>query len=103
MNLNFLMTWAALHPVFHVSLLKKCVGDPTSILPWESLDIKDSLSYEEVPIEILDRQVWRLRDKEIASMKVFWRNQLVEGGTLEAEANKISHYPHLFPFVPTLV
>ena len=24
---------AVVHPVFHISLLKKCMGDPTSIVP----------------------------------------------------------------------
>ncbi|WMV58122.1 hypothetical protein MTR67_051507 [Solanum verrucosum] len=37
---------ASVHPVFHVSLLKKCgVGDPMFVLPLESLDIKDSLIF----------------------------------------------------------
>ncbi|WMV46439.1 hypothetical protein MTR67_039824 [Solanum verrucosum] len=63
---------AAMHPVFHVSLLKKCMGDPTSVVPLESMAVKDSLSYEDVPVEILDRQVRRLRSKEIASVKVSW-------------------------------
>ncbi|WMV37342.1 hypothetical protein MTR67_030727 [Solanum verrucosum] len=46
---------AAVHPVFHISLLKKCVGDPTSIMPLETVAVKDSLSYEDVPVEILHR------------------------------------------------
>ena len=48
---------AAGHPVFHISLLKKCVGDPAFIVPLESVAVKDSHSYEDVPVEILDRQV----------------------------------------------
>ena len=47
---------AAVHSVFHISLLKKCVGDPAFVLPLESVALKDSLSYEDVPVEILDRQ-----------------------------------------------
>ena len=70
--------------VFHISLLKKCVGDPTSILPLESVAVKGSLSYEDVPVEILDRQVRRLRNKEVTSIKVLWRSQSVEGSTWEA-------------------
>ena len=46
---------AALHPVFHISLLKKLVSDPISIVPLESVAVKDSLYYEEVPIDILER------------------------------------------------
>ncbi|WMV30054.1 hypothetical protein MTR67_023439 [Solanum verrucosum] len=69
------------HPVFHISLLKKCVGDATSIVPLESVDVKDSLTYEEVPIEIFDRHVRRLRNKKVASVKVLWRSQSAEGAT----------------------
>ncbi|WMV55642.1 hypothetical protein MTR67_049027 [Solanum verrucosum] len=51
---------AAVHPVFLISLLKKCLGHPASI-------------------------VRRLRNKEVASIKVLWRSQSVEGATWEAE------------------
>ncbi|WMV38246.1 hypothetical protein MTR67_031631 [Solanum verrucosum] len=47
----------AVHPVFHVSILKKCMGDPSLIIPTEDIGIKDSLSYQEIPVQILDRQV----------------------------------------------
>ncbi|WMV55123.1 hypothetical protein MTR67_048508 [Solanum verrucosum] len=89
------------HPVFHVSLLKKCVGDPTSIVPLEGLGVKKNLSYEEVPVEILDRQVKKLRNKEVVSIKILWRNQLVEGTTREVGADMISRYPHLFSSILT--
>ncbi|XP_069145886.1 uncharacterized protein [Solanum lycopersicum] len=46
-----------IHPVFHVSMLKKCLGDPASILPVEVLGVDEDLSYKEVPVEILERQV----------------------------------------------
>ena len=37
------------------SLLKKCVGDLASVVPLESVAVKHSLSYEDVPVEIFDR------------------------------------------------
>ena len=36
---------ASVHLVFHVSMLKKCTGDPKSILPIEGLCIQENLSY----------------------------------------------------------
>ena len=62
---------AAVHSVFHISLLKKCVGDPAFIVPLESVVVKDSLSYEDVPVEIFDRQVIRLRNKEVSLVMIF--------------------------------
>ena len=68
---------AAVHPVFHISLLKKCVGDPVSIVPLESMVVKDNLYFEDVPVEIPNHQARRLMNKEIASVKVLWRSQLL--------------------------
>ncbi|WMV25537.1 hypothetical protein MTR67_018922 [Solanum verrucosum] len=89
---------AAVHPVFHVSMLKKCMGDHSLIIPMENIGIKDNLSYEEIPVEILDRQVRKLRTKEVVSVKVLWRNQFIEEATREAEEDMKKRYSHLFPF-----
>ena len=59
--------------------------------------VKYSLSYENVPVEILDRQVRRLRNKEVASVKVLWRSQSVKGATWEVEAAMKAKYHFLFP------
>ena len=58
------------HPVFHVSMLKKSIGDSVVIDPSESSGIQDSLSHEEIPIAIFDFQVRRLRNKEVPLVKV---------------------------------
>ena len=58
------------HPVFHVSMIKKCIGNPESILPMEGQGVQKNLSYEEVPVKILDCQVKRLRIKDVVSVKV---------------------------------
>ncbi|WMV46488.1 hypothetical protein MTR67_039873 [Solanum verrucosum] len=72
---------ASVYPFFHISLLKKCLGDPTYIVPLESVAMKDILTNEDELVEILDRHVRRLRNKEVASVKVLWRSQPVEGAT----------------------
>ncbi|XP_019241023.1 PREDICTED: uncharacterized protein LOC109221008 [Nicotiana attenuata] len=84
------------HPVFHVSMLKTVVGDPSLIVPVETVEVNEELTYEEIPVAILDRQVRKLRNKEITSMKVLWRNQQVEEATWEAEEEMKKKYPHLF-------
>ena len=56
-ELRFPSELASINLVFHVSMLNKCIGDPKTILPNKGLGVKDKLSYEEIPIQILDRQV----------------------------------------------
>ncbi|WMV18737.1 hypothetical protein MTR67_012122 [Solanum verrucosum] len=87
---------ATVHPVFHISMLKKVMGDPSLIIPTEDIGIKDSLSFEDIPVQILDRQVHKLRIKEVASVKVLWRNQFVEEATWKAEKDMKKRYTHIF-------
>ena len=64
---------AVVHLTFYISILKKCMGDPSLIIPTEDIRIKDSLSYEEIPVHILDFQVCKFRTKEVSYIKVLWR------------------------------
>ena len=67
-----------MHPIFHISLLKNCVGDPTSVVPLVSVAVKETLSYEDVPVEILDRRVRMLRNKKVASVLVLLRSRFIK-------------------------
>ncbi|EOY26421.1 DNA/RNA polymerases superfamily protein [Theobroma cacao] len=58
--------------------------------------LQDDLSYEEQPVAILDRQVKKLRSKDVASVKVLWRNHTSEEVTWEAEDEMRTKHPHLF-------
>ena len=69
-ELNLPSELALIYPVFHVSMLKKCIGDPESIFPIEGLGVEDNLSYQEVLVQILDRQVEKYRNKEVVSVGV---------------------------------
>ena len=84
------------HPVFHVYMLKKVVGDPSTIVPIEAIEVNEELSYEEILVAILDRQVRKLRNKEVASVKVLWKSQQIEEAMWEAESEMKEKYPHLF-------
>ena len=46
-----------MHPVFHVSMLKKYHGDGNYSIRWDSVLLNENLSYEEEPVAILDREI----------------------------------------------
>ena len=62
---------ASVHPFFHVSLLKKCIGDPSIVVPIQSIDVQNNIFYENIPVEILDYYTLRLRNKEVPIVKFF--------------------------------
>ncbi|KAH0679272.1 hypothetical protein KY284_020357 [Solanum tuberosum] len=84
------------HPVFHVSMLKRYNGDNDYIIKWDSIVLDEDLQYEEDPIAILDRDVRKLRTKDIKYMKVQWKYRPVEEATWETERDIRDKYPQLF-------
>ncbi|XP_070020251.1 uncharacterized protein [Nicotiana sylvestris] len=84
------------HLVFHVSMLRKCIGDPYRVVSIKDVQVTEDLSYEKVSVAILDRQVRKLRTKDVAFVKVLWRNKNVEEMTWEAEEEMKSKYLYLF-------
>ncbi|KAL0560205.1 hypothetical protein IC582_000605 [Cucumis melo] len=87
---------STVHDVFHVSMLRKYVPDPSHVVDYEPLEIDENLSYAEQPVEVLAREVKTLRNKEIPLVKVLWRNHRVEEATWEREDDMRSRYPELF-------
>ncbi|KAL0551646.1 hypothetical protein IC582_010735 [Cucumis melo] len=87
---------STVHDVFHVSMLRKYVSDPSHVVDYEPLEIDENLSYTEQPIEVLAREVKMLRNREIPLVKVLWRNHRVEEATWEREDDMRSRYPELF-------
>ena len=55
-NVGKASEFASVKLVFHVPMLKKCIDDLDSILRIEGLAVDENLSYEEVPVQILNRQ-----------------------------------------------
>ncbi|KAL5541756.1 hypothetical protein UlMin_009466 [Ulmus minor] len=76
---------SSVHNVFHVSMLKKYVPDLSHILEHESIEVQEDLTYEEKPIQILDRKEKTLRNKVIPLVKVLWQNHKVEEATWERD------------------
>ncbi|WMV07948.1 hypothetical protein MTR67_001333 [Solanum verrucosum] len=59
---------SGVHPIFHIFMLKRYHGDGDYIIKWDSIMLDKDLQYEEEPIAILDRDVSKLRTKEIKSV-----------------------------------
>ncbi|KAL0553648.1 hypothetical protein IC582_007548 [Cucumis melo] len=95
-RLALTLSFSAVHDVFHVSMLRRYVADPTHVVHFESLQINEDLSYEEQPIEILAREVEMLCNRGISLVKVLWRNHGVEEAIWEREEDMRSQYPELF-------
>ena len=58
------------HDTFHVSNLKKCLTDATLNIPLEEIQVNEKLNFVEEPVEIMDREVKRLKQSRIPIVKV---------------------------------
>ena len=85
------------HNVFHVSMLRKYIPDPSHVLRDHPVELKDNLTYKEQPMQIVDRREQIFRNKVIPLVKVLWGNHGIKEATWESEAQMCSQYPQLFP------
>ncbi|XP_070017007.1 uncharacterized protein [Nicotiana sylvestris] len=72
---------SSVHPVFHVSMHRKYIGDPSHVLDFSTVHLERDLTYDVEPVAILEHLVRKLRSKDIASVKVQWRDSPVEEAT----------------------
>ncbi|KAA0066515.1 pol protein [Cucumis melo var. makuwa] len=86
---------STVHDVFHVSMLRKYVPDPSHVVDYEPLEIDENLSYIEQPVEVLAREVKMLRNREIPLVKVLWQNHKVEEATWKREDDMSLLFPSL--------
>ncbi|GJZ98213.1 putative reverse transcriptase domain-containing protein [Tanacetum coccineum] len=84
------------HSTFHVSKLKKCLGDEPLTIPLNEIQVDDKLNFIEEPVEIMDREVKRLKQIRIPIVKVRWNSRRGPEFTWEREDQMQKKYPHLF-------
>ncbi|GJW86836.1 putative reverse transcriptase domain-containing protein [Tanacetum coccineum] len=84
------------HNTFHVSNLKKCYADEPLAVPLDGLHFDDKLQFVEEPVEIMDREVKRLKRSRIPLIKVRWNSKRGPEFTWEREDQFKKKYPHLF-------
>nr|GEY69049.1 putative reverse transcriptase domain-containing protein [Tanacetum cinerariifolium] len=63
------------HSTFHASKLKKCMADELLAIPLDEIQVDDILNFIEEPVEIMDREVKRLKQSHISIFKVRWNSR----------------------------
>ena len=53
-----------IHNVFHVSMLRRYRSDPSHVVSSQTSELRPDLTYEEEPVEILNREVKELRTRK---------------------------------------
>nr|GEW06011.1 putative reverse transcriptase domain-containing protein [Tanacetum cinerariifolium] len=87
---------SCIHDTFHVSNLKKCLVEPDVQVPLEEIEIDENLRFVKEPIEILERDVKKLKRRRIPLVKVRWNSRRGAEYTWEREYQFRKKYPHLF-------
>nr|GEY12375.1 putative reverse transcriptase domain-containing protein [Tanacetum cinerariifolium] len=64
-----------IHDTFHVSNLKRCFVNDDVVIPLDEVQLDDKLHFVEEPIEIMDREVKRLKQSRILIVKVRWNSR----------------------------
>ncbi|GKA56107.1 putative reverse transcriptase domain-containing protein [Tanacetum coccineum] len=77
-------------------LAKKCFSDEPLAIPLDEIQIDNKLNFIEEPVEIMDREVKRLKQSRIPIVKVHWNSRRGPEFTWEHEEQMQKKYPHFF-------
>ncbi|KAK4389767.1 hypothetical protein Sango_2313700 [Sesamum angolense] len=85
-------------PVLVWPRMKLCTDGSVEVQSFGILkiEISEGLTYEEEPIETLDRSMKKLRNKEIPMVKIRWSHHSSREATWEVEEKMREKYPYLF-------
>ncbi|GKD43767.1 putative reverse transcriptase domain-containing protein [Tanacetum coccineum] len=87
---------SSVHDTFHVSNLRKSLADANLHVPLEEIKVDKTLCFVEEPVEIIDREVKRLKRRKIALVKVRWDSKRGPEFTWEHEDQMRIKCPQLF-------
>ena len=64
--------------MFHVSILRKYISDPSHVLEAPPIELIEDLSFNVQSMGIVDQRLKELRNKVISMVKVLWQSDKVE-------------------------
>ncbi|GJZ60590.1 putative reverse transcriptase domain-containing protein [Tanacetum coccineum] len=76
---------SGVHDTFHVSNLKKCLADANLHVLLDEIKVDKTLHFVEEPVEIMDREIKKLKRKKNALVKVRWNSKCGPEFTWEDE------------------
>ncbi|GJS35519.1 putative reverse transcriptase domain-containing protein [Tanacetum coccineum] len=74
----------------------KCYADEPLVMPLEGIHVDDKLQFVEEPVEIMEREIKRLKRSRIPLVKVRWNSRRGPEFTWEREDSFKQKYPQLF-------
>ncbi|GKA94113.1 putative reverse transcriptase domain-containing protein [Tanacetum coccineum] len=95
-RLELLEKLSRVHSTFYVSKLKKCMADEPLAISLDEIQVDDKLHFIEEPVEIIDREVKRLKHSRIPIVKVHSNSRRGPEFTWEREDQMQKKYSHLF-------
>lgn len=87
---------SGLHDVFHVSQLKKYIPNPFQPLSYDTIPLRPNLTFQPMPVQVVDHSLKTLRNKTIPMVKVIWEGSTPEEATWELEEDMRKEYSYLF-------
>ena len=85
-----------IHNTFHVSYLRKCLAEESSVITIQDVSIDPMKRMVDEPVVILGRKQKKLRRKMIDLVLIKWKHIHGESLTWETEAVMKEKYPELF-------
>jgi hypothetical protein len=87
---------AGVHPVFHISMLRKYIRDPELKIKVDPIIIQQDLTIDAQPVHILEFSKRVMCNRIIKYIKILWSNQMEREATWELESTMHNKYPDLF-------
>jgi hypothetical protein len=87
---------AGVHPVFHISMLRKYIRDPKLKIEADPIIIQQELTIDAQPVCVLESSKCVMRNRTINYVNILWSNQTEREATYGLESTMRNKYPDLF-------
>jgi hypothetical protein len=94
---------SAIHNVFHVSQMKKCLEVPDQVVDVDGVELKPGLTYSEHPIRVLDQKDRVTRSRTTKWYMIQWNQHSEEEATWESENYLLENFLEFFASIQVAI